>query len=176
MSDIQALEKQNSSAAFVAEMPVRGPSSVIPLPVTPMEMIGKALQSGASIEVLEKLMALQERWQANQSRMEFDEAMSLAKAEMPVIGKNREVDFTSQKGRTHYKYEDLAEVARVVTPILGKYGLSYRFRTSSNVNEPVVVTCIISHRGGHYEENTLMAGRDESGNKNIIQAISSTLT
>lgn len=40
----------------------------------------------------------------------------------------------------------------------------------------VTVTCIISHRDGHFEENTLSAGRDESGNKNSIQAVGSTLT
>lgn len=144
--------------------------------MTPMDMLNKAVSQGANIDVLEKLMSLQERWEANQARKAFDEAMASAKAEIPVIIKNRTVDFTSPKGRTHYRHEDLAEVARTVTPILAKHGLSYRFRTSSAVNEPVVVTCIVSHRDGHFEENTLTAGRDDSGNKNNIQAVGSTLT
>lgn len=144
--------------------------------MTPMDMLNKAVSQGANIDVLEKLMSLQERWEANQARKAFDEAMASAKAEIPVILKNRTVDFTSAKGRTHYRHEDLAEVARTVTPILAKHGLSYRFRTSSAVNEPVVVTCIVSHRDGHFEENTLTAGRDDSGNKNNIQAVGSTLT
>lgn len=143
---------------------------------TPMEMLNMAVANGAGIEVLEKLMALSERWEAGQARKAFDEAMAAAKAEIPVIVKNRTVDFTSQKGRTHYKHEDLAEVARTVTPILARHGLSYRFRTSSAPNEPVTVTCIVSHRGGHCEENTLSAGRDDSGNKNSIQAVGSTIT
>ena len=144
--------------------------------LTPMDMLNRAVSQGASIEVLEKLMTLQERWEANQARKSFDEAMAAAKAEIPVIVKNRTVDFTSPKGRTHYRHEDLAEIARTVTPILAKHGLSYRYRTSSAPNEPVTVTCIVSHRGGHAEENTLAAGRDESGNKNSIQAIGSTIT
>ena len=144
--------------------------------LTPMDMVGRAVASGASIEVVEKLMALHERWEANQGRKAFDEAMSAAKAEIPVIFKSREVDFTSSKGRTHYRYEDLAEIAKTVNPILGRHGLSYRFRTTSPANEPVTVTCIVSHRQGYSEENTLSAGRDESGNKNSIQAIGSTLT
>ncbi|WP_425991335.1 ERF family protein [Afipia sp. DC4300-2b1] len=144
--------------------------------MTPMDMLNKAVSQGANIDVLEKLMSLQERWEANQARKAFDEAMASAKAEIPVIIKNRTVDFTSAKGRTHYRHEDLAEVARTVTPILARHGLSYRFRTSSAVNEPVVVTCIVSHRDGHFEENTLTAGRDDSGNKNNIQAVGSTLT
>ena len=144
--------------------------------VTPMDMIDRALSSGAAPETLERLLALQERWEANQARKAFDEAMAAAKAEIPVIVKNRVVDFTSSKGRTHYRHEDLAEVARTVNPILSKHGLSYRFRTSSAANEPISVTCVVSHRLGYSEENTLTAGRDESGNKNSIQAIGSTLT
>lgn len=144
--------------------------------LTPMLMLERAVSQGANIEVLEKLMGLQERWEASQARKAFDEAMAAAKAEIPVIVKNREVDFTSPKGRTHYRHEDLAEIARTVNPILSKHGLSYRFRTNAAPNEPVSVTCIISHRQGYSEENTLSAPRDESGNKNSIQAIGSTLT
>jgi len=144
--------------------------------VTPMALIDRAMSSGATPEVLEKLLSLQERWEAGQSRKAFDDAMASAKAELPTIKKNREVDFTSAKGRTHYKHEDLAEVSRTVTPILGKYGISYRYRTNSAPNDPITVTCIVSHRLGHFEETTLSAGRDDSGNKNSIQQIGSTLT
>lgn len=144
--------------------------------MTPMDMLDRAIASGAGIEVLEKLMALQERWEGNQARKAFDDAMAAAKAEIPVIFKSRTVDFTSAKGRTHYRYEDLAEIAKTVNPILGKHGLSYRFRTSSAANEPVSVTCVVSHRLGYFEENTLTGPRDDSGNKNSLQQVGSTLT
>ncbi len=149
---------------------------VAPAALTPMDMLHQALSNGASVEMMEKLLTLQERWEGNQARRAFDEAIAAAKAEIPVINKNRTVDFTSTKGRTNYRHEDLAEIARIVNPILGRHGLSYRFRTTSPVNEPVTVTCIVTHRLGHFEENTLSAGRDDSGNKNSIQAIGSTLT
>lgn len=144
--------------------------------MTPMDMLNKAVAQGADINVLEKLMGLQERWEANQARKSFDEAMAAAKAEIPTIAKNREVDFQSSKGRTNYRHEDLAEIARTVDPILSRHGLSYRFRVTSNVSEPVTVTCILSHRAGHSEETTLSAGRDDSGNKNNIQAVGSAIT
>lgn len=144
--------------------------------VTPMDMIDRALASNASPDTLERLLALQERWEASQARKAFDEAMAAAKAEIPTIRKNRVVDFTSQKGRTHYKHEDLAEVARTVNPILSKFGLSYRFRTSSAIGEPISVTCVVSHRLGYSEENTLVGPRDDSGNKNSLQQVGSTLT
>lgn len=163
---MSALEKVNVIP------PVEAASSAM----TPMDMLNRAVTQGANIEVLEKLMALQERWEAGQARKAFDEAMASAKADIPTIAKNREVDFHSSKGRTNYRHEDLAEIARTVDPILSRNGLSYRFRVTSNVSEPVTVTCIISHRAGHSEETTLSAGRDESGNKNSIQAVGSAIT
>jgi hypothetical protein len=126
--------------------------------------------------MVDKMLGLVERFEASNARKAFDAALADAKAEIPVIAKSRTVDFTSSKGRTHYRYEDLAEIAKTVNPILGKHGLSYRFRTTAQPNEPVVVTCIISHRLGYYEENTLTGPRDESGNKNSLQQVGSTLT
>ncbi len=144
--------------------------------MTPMEMLDRAITQNAPVETLSKLMDLQERWEANQARKAFEEAMSAAKAEIPEIKKLRKVDFTSGKGRTNYQYEDLASIMSVVAPVLSRFGLSVRYRTSAEPNHPITVTCIISHRMGHSEENTLMAGKDDSGNKNSIQAIGSTVT
>ena len=141
--------------------------------LTPMDMLNQAVERGANIEVLEKLMGLQERWEKNQARKAFDNAM--AEAKIPVIVKNREVDFTSAKGRTNYRHEDMAGFARVVDPILAQHGLSYRYRTAVDQGT-VTVTCIVSHRDGHSEENSLSAARDETGNKNSIQAVGSTIT
>ena len=143
---------------------------------TAMDLIREALARGTDLETVKELRALaveMDRWQA---RKAFDRAMADAKAEIPPIIKNRTVDYASSGGRTSYKHEDLAEIARTVDPILAKHGLSYRFRTTSEPNAPVVVTCIVSHRDGHYEENTLAAGRDDSGKKNAIQQVGSTIT
>ncbi len=145
--------------------------------LTPMDMLGRALAQNAPIEILERLVVMQERWEANQARKAFEAARAAAKAEIPTITKNRTVDFTTAKGRTHYNFEDLAEIARTIDPILGKYGLSYHWRTSSTPGEPIIVTCFLTHRDGHSSDgNTLSASRDESGNKNGIQGIGSTVT
>ena len=142
---------------------------------TPMAMLDRAIEQGAGVEVLSKLMDLQERHEKAQARKAFDAAIADAKNKIPRIEKNRSVDFTSAKGRTNYKYEDLAEIARTIDPILGEFGLSYRFRTNVQ-NGTVVVTCIVSHRDGHSEENSLPADIDTSGNKNHLQAVGSAVT
>lgn len=155
------------------------PTEIVPVGtaavLTPMAMIDRAIANGAAVEVLEKLFALQERYEANQARKDFNNAIADAKAEIKPIIKNRKVDFTTQKGRTNYEYEDLAEIARQIDPILAKHGLSYRHRSAQD-GAKLSVTCIISHRGGYFEETTLTAENDTSGNKNSIQGIGSTAT
>lgn len=147
------------------------------VPADPMvAMIERVvLDPNASLDKLERMLAMKERLDATSARKAFDAAISEAKAEIPPIIKNREVDFTTAKGRTHYRHEDLAEIARTVDPILSRYGLSYRFRTSQESGR-VYVTCVMAHRDGHAEETTLAVGADESGSKNHIQAIGSAVT
>ena len=146
--------------------------------LTPMAMLSQALSRGVSPEALDKLLTFQERWEAGQARKAFDAALAAAKAEMPVIAKNKLVDFPTNDGkaRTTYRHEDLGEIARTVDPVLARHGLSYRFHTTSEINQPIVVTCIVSHRDGHSEKNTLSGPRDDSGKKNQLQQMGSTIT
>lgn len=151
-------------------------NSMAIMPATnPMAIIEKAIEGGASVETLEKLMTLNERFEANEAKKEFAFAMAAAKAEIRPIVKAKAVDFTTGKGRTNYQYEDLAGIADAVDPILARHGLSYRFRSAQNEGS-VAVTCILGHQRGHTEETTLSAFKDESGNKNSIQAVGSTVT
>lgn len=134
--------------------------------VTPMDMLNRAVESGAGLEMVEKLMALQERWAANQSRVAFENALAEVGKEMPVIVRNA-------TGHNSKKYADFAAIAKVVDPILGKHGLRYRFKTTQT--DRISVTCIL-YGHGHSEETTLSGPADASGSKNAIQAIGSTLT
>lgn len=144
--------------------------------VTPMQLVERAMMAG-NLELVEKFMALQERWEARQARKAFDAAIALAKAEIKPILKKQEVDFPAKNGgsRTNYKYEGFSDIAEHVDPILAKHGLSYRHRPKQE-GKILTITCILSHRDGCSEETSLFAGNDESGNKNSIQSIGSTAT
>lgn len=135
--------------------------------LTPMDMLDRAITQGAGIEVLTKLMDLQERWDRNQARRAFDEAVAAAKAEIKPVVRNA-------TGHNSKKYADFSALATAVDPIISKFGLSYRFRTAQT--DKIAVTCVLSHKAGHYEETTLAGPADTTGSKNAIQAIGSTLT
>lgn len=140
--------------------------------LTPMAMVSQAVASGASIEMVSKLIDLQERMEKTQGRKAFDIAVSEAKGEIPPIVKGKDVNFN----QTSYSHETLGAIAAVVDPILNKYGLSYRYRAAQHDGGRISVTCVLSHRDGYSEETTLTAGADDSGKKNSIQAIGSTTT
>jgi len=136
-------------------------------PVDQLPLAPAASESAAILSVIERMainpdidparvesfIALKQRMDADAARKAFNAALSDAKAQIPVINKNRSVQYDNKAGaateRTAYRHEDMGQIARTVDPILAAHGLSYRFRTNSAPNEPISVTCIISHRDGH---------------------------
>ncbi|MBL3562233.1 ERF family protein [Rhodovulum sulfidophilum] len=146
--------------------------------ITPMGMISQAVATGASIETVERLIALHERWESGRARKAFDAAISAARAEIKPIVKGSTVDYESKKSgdRTNYSYETLDAIAREVDPILAQHGLSYRFRSRQGDRGGLAVTCIVAHCDGYSEETTLSGPPDQSGNKNAYQAIGSAAT
>lgn len=155
-----------------------GPTSPLPTAPqpTPLHIVQTALQSG-NVEMYREAVALMKEMDAFAARKAFNNALADARAELPVIEKNRLVSFERKDGReTRYWHEDLAQVVDTVTPILSKFGLSHRWRVAGKPNEPVTVTCIISHRDGHFEETELSAAADTSDGKNPIQGIKSAVS
>src|SRR5215831_15172049 len=133
----------NADKNFVPS-PAQFPDTSMPVvPQTPLEMLGRALQSGATAETLERLLTLQERWERNEARKAYDEAIAQARAEIPKVLKTRTVSLGSGKGG--YQYEDLAAIEQAAIEPLSAHGLRYFWRTDSNDPQRVVVTCVVSH-------------------------------
>jgi hypothetical protein len=159
----------NTSPTLTAPTMVDDSANVMPALVTnPMTMLASALERGASIEILTKLMDLQERWEKTQARKEYESAIAAARAQIKPIAKNR-------VGHNDRRYADMAGIASAIDPVIAEHGLSYRFRTKQDANR-VLVSCIVSHRAGYSEESELWGPCDNSGSKNPIQSIGSTLT
>ena len=147
--------------------------------ITPMQMLQIAVKKGASLEQLSKLMDLQERWEANEARKAFVVAKAAFKAEAPTITKNKHVGFKSRKegaASTDYNHATLDNVAETLSPILSKHGLTYAWETQQSDGGLITVTCVLTHVMGHSDRVSLRAGLDQSGNKNNIQAVGSTVT
>lgn len=150
------------------ERPLSTEAQAVPLvQMTPVQMAYQLISSGADFASVKEMMALSKELAADQARRAFDEAVASAKAEIPTIAKNA-------KGHNNKAYANFAAYAEALKDVLARHGLSYRFRTEQT--DRITVTCVLSHKGGHFEENSLSGPADTSGSKNAIQAIGSTLT
>lgn len=145
-------------------------------PITPMAMLQLAVEKGAAADQIEKLMDLHMRWEADQARKAFVAAMAAFKASAPKLTKNKHVSFPSKGGHTDYDHATLDAICATLDPPLTANGFVYDWETDQAENGMVRVTCIITHGQGHEKRTTLAAMPDNSGGKNLVQAIGSTVT
>ena len=156
-------------------IPSPAPSALATNP-GPAELLRIAVQQNASIDQLERLMALQERWNANEAKKAYHEAMAQFHANEITITKDKHVSFKTDKGTTEYNHATLGNVVKTIKPLLGSYGLSSSWEPARSEGGRVVVTCRVTHKQGHTESVTLDGPLDDSGRKNNLQSLGSTIT
>lgn len=140
---------------------------------TPADLLRIAVESGAELDRLERLMALQERWEATEARKAYDIAFTAFKAEAVRIVKNRGVTDGPLKGK---RYAELFAVVNAITPALSKHGLSASWKLTKDEKDWIEVTCTLKHVGGHFEVVAMGGPPDTGGAKNAIMARASTVS
>lgn len=144
---------------------------------TPADLLVMAMSQGATLEQMERLMAMNERWEANQAKKAFDLAMSGFKAETVEILKRKRVHFQTAKGSTSYNHAELSDVTDAAIPAMAKHGLSNSWDINQADNGWIEVTCEITHSQGHTGKRvTMRSQKEDSGTKNHIQQVASAIT
>jgi hypothetical protein len=127
---------------------------------------------------MEKLLAVQERHEANEARKAYAAAIVSVKSRLPSV-----IGYDAQNKFVGYKYATLAALVDAVTGILSEHGLSVSWDTSTPKEGAVTVVCRLTHAAGHVEtsspvtsplENTTTAAGKEK--KTPVQAIASVST
>lgn len=142
-------------------------SSVVTTKASAQGLIEMAITQGADIDKLERLMQLQERYDAKNAKSGFLSALSMFQANCPAI--------VAKKQGHNYKYAPLGDIVAQIKDLLFKCGLSYRFEQSQD-GDSITVCCITSHIDGHSEKLEMTGKADTQGSKSSIQAIGSTVT
>lgn len=154
---------------------VRAPQqTAVAAMATPADLVRYALDSGADLDRLERLMDMQIKWEANEARKAFADDMVEFKKHAPVIYKDKHVEFRTDKGVTAYDHATIGNVVEKLIGVLADHGFSHKWTPARSEGGMVSITCVVTHRLGHSEETTLEAGLDQSGQKNNIQAMIST--
>lgn len=155
--------------------------STVPVQVkaTPDNFIMIAIQTGRSMEEIQKLIDMRNAEIARLAKMDFNDAKSQFLKSVPRIVKNRDADFgTTNSGKegASYRFSDLDNLINTVKEAESNAGLSHDWKTNYDDKGNILVTCILSHVNGHSETDTLKFEADKSGGKNGIQAMKSTIS
>lgn len=113
---------------------------------TPTDMINQAIESGASLDQLEKLLILKERFDANEARKTFSAAFSIVQSKIDSIVK------TKLNPQTHSKYATLDNILEIAKPAYTAEGFSMIFyEGDTTVAENIRVCADVLHKDGHKE-------------------------
>jgi len=160
----------NDNVSVVAEQPTQNQMKVLDengvSPIDHGRMIQLAIEKG-DLGIVEKMMDLQERHEKTQAKKAYVLAITEFSDRCPDIIK-------SKKGHNS-SYAPLSTILDEIRPLLKECGLSHSWRTSQS-GSATTVTCRITHTMGHSEETALTAEPDDSGSKNSIQAVGSTVS
>ena len=134
---------------------------------SPAEMIRMAISGGADLDKLEKLLALQERFEANEARKIFAKDFAVAQANiLPVVKKK-------YNQQTKSKYSDLSDVIETTQPIYTKEGFSVTFdEGDSPLPEHARILADVIHHAGHtrsYHYDVPFDGKGIQGNANMTK-------
>lgn len=144
----------------------------------PADSLGDFIMRAASdpsfdVEKLERLIALQERSQAAQRKERFFEALALAQARMPQLDQNGCIDYGAGKGKINYaKIEDIDAQIR---PIYSAAGFSVSWNSGPVMDGKMVRVEGTFSCHGHNETREMTGPVDNSGGKQPIQAVASTV-
>lgn len=111
----------------------------------------------------------------------------------PVVAKDSTVRVAYRGGGGHsYVHASLPQILTTITPALSEAGLLVTWaRVDQELERPirrgpdgedeyplplVSVSCLVSHVDGHVEATTMTGPMDDSGSKNAIQGLESTVT
>lgn len=121
---------------------------------------------------MQAIIQLQEHMMDRQAKSEFQSAMHKARAAMPRITKDGKI--TNKAGDVQSRYAHYEAIDKIVRPIIEECGLTYGFDFREGEQGRVLVTCIVSHVGGHEERfGPMPLSIDTTGAKNATQGAGS---
>jgi ERF superfamily len=145
-------------------------------PVTPDTLLLIAVEKGADLEYIGKLLDLRERSLAMEARKAYVKSMAAFKTESITIRRSKEVGYKTREGDfVGYTHAELSDVTDAVGPAMAKHGLSFAWNILQG-NGLITVECVITHELGHSEKVVMSGPPDNSGKKNVIQQTASTIT
>ena len=137
-------------------------------------LIELAIQHGADVDKLERLIALKNSEEARRAKLEYDRHFAEMQSEFTPVSKEKEAR-DQKDGKLLYKYAGLDQLQKLYGPIIAAHGFSYRWYEQALEGESKRVVLRISGYG-HAEENYFDLPKAKAPLMNDIQAAGSMST
>lgn len=147
-------------------------------PVAVSGLVALAIEKGVDVEVLERLVALQERVTERNARAAFFEALAKFREACPPIRRTRENSQfkVSRDGvQRPSKYAPLDEIDRIARPVASACGLTWTWDTRVE-GDLMHVICRVLHVLGHSESSTVTMPHGSNAGSSPQQKYGSTQT
>lgn len=123
-------------------------------------LVSQALAAGATVDVVERLVAMAERQREDARRTAFNAAMATAQSEMLRVGAD------AMNPQTRSKYASYAALDRALRPIYTAHGFGLSFDTADGAADGMIrVTGTVSHRDGYQRTYHIDMPSDGKGAK-----------
>lgn len=151
-------------------------TEVAPLEDAP-SLVRLAIEEKVPVEVLERIVALQERVTDRLARTEFFAALKAFQDEVPDLTRNKSANIVTQGGGKYgYTYASLDGIAQTVNPCLHRNGLSYSWTTEDSTPQMLNVVCVLRHVEGHEVRAVFPVPTDTKAAMSAAQKTGSALT
>jgi hypothetical protein len=139
--------------AKTTEKPDTPTTAIARVDLDPQALIASAIDKGAGIETLERLVALAKDVQQVRARQSWYEAMAQFQRACPKIKKTGKAEIRTSGGSSYnYTYAPLDEIMATILPVMGPLGLSVSYRVRFESGR-VIAAARVSHDMGHSEES-----------------------
>lgn len=142
-------------------------------PSDPQSIIRFAIEKGANVDTIERLMAVRRELQAEHAKKEFDDALAAFQAACPIIKKTKAV--ADKGGGVRYHFAPLDSIVTQVRDLLKEHGFSYSL-TAKVENNWVESICKLTHRGGHFQTSEFKVPIDPKAFMSEAQKFASSLS
>lgn len=133
-----------------------------------------AIEKGASVETLERLMAIRRELKAEAAKEAFERSMAAFQAECPTIAKTKQVMQKNGKD-VRYCYAPLEVIIEQVKAILQKHGFNYTLDAKVE-GQWVEAICQSTHSMGHSKTSSFKVPIDKDAYMAEAQKFASALT
>lgn len=144
---------------------------VVPLELTPMQMLTQMVQSGVDVEKMKGMMDLAERWEAKEAAKAHAAAIHAFQGKCPAIIKDNPVRGKNtpdgNPGPIHYYFAGFDDIMEVIQPILTECGIGVTFNTVAE-NGFMTTTCHV-RVGAHVEDTSVKLALPQIPNANDTQ-------